>query len=112
MHDGVGLADVGEELVAEPFALGRALHETGDVEELHRRRHRPLRLYDPRELVEPVVGDVRRADVRILRGEGIVRGENAGGGERVEERGLADVGQSDDAESEHCVRRCVGGRKR
>src|SRR5207253_1807799 len=92
------------------FALRRALHEAGDVDELHRRGYGALRLHDARELVEPVVGDVDAADVRILRGEGIVRREDAGGGERVEERGLADVGQSDDAESEHCVRLLVRGR--
>ncbi len=76
------------------------------------RGHGALRLHDARELVEPVVGNVDTAAVGILRGEGIVRGEDAGGRERIEERGLADVGQSDDAESEHCVRRCVGERKR
>jgi hypothetical protein len=60
-----------------------------------------LRLHDARELVEPVVGDVDAPDVGILRGEGIVRREHAGGRERVEERGLADVRESDDTESEH-----------
>ena len=34
LHDGVGLADVGEELVAEALALRRAAHESGDVHEL------------------------------------------------------------------------------
>ena len=33
MDDGVDLADVGEELVAEAFALGRAAHQAGDVDE-------------------------------------------------------------------------------
>ena len=33
MGDGVDLADVGEELVAEPLALGGAAHEAGDVDE-------------------------------------------------------------------------------
>ena len=34
VHDGVGLADVREELVAEPLALARAGDEAGDVDEL------------------------------------------------------------------------------
>ena len=38
LHDGVHLADVREELVAEAFALARALHEAGDVHELDGRR--------------------------------------------------------------------------
>lgn len=33
MHDGVDLADVGEELVAQPFALRGAAHQTGNVDE-------------------------------------------------------------------------------
>ena len=33
--DGVGGADVAEELVAEAFALGGAFDEAGDVDELH-----------------------------------------------------------------------------
>ena len=38
VDDRVGLADVAEELVAEALALGGALHEAGDVDELDRRR--------------------------------------------------------------------------
>ena len=38
LDDRVDFADVGEELVAEPFALARALHQAGDVDELDRRR--------------------------------------------------------------------------
>ena len=34
VDDRVDLADVGEELVAEPFALGRAADQAGDVDEL------------------------------------------------------------------------------
>ena len=36
--DRVALADVGEELVAEAFALAGALHEAGDVDKAHPRR--------------------------------------------------------------------------
>ena len=46
-------------------------------------------------------GTLDAADVRLLGGERIVRGEHAGRGERVEERGLADVRESDDSEPEH-----------
>ena len=49
VRDRVGLADVGEELVAEPFALRRAGDESGDVDELDGRRQHLLRLRDGRE---------------------------------------------------------------
>ena len=47
VRDRVGLADVGEELVAEAFALGRAGDQAGDVDELHDRRNHLLRLAMP-----------------------------------------------------------------
>jgi hypothetical protein len=37
MGDGVAFADVGQELVAEPLALGRALDQTRDVDKGHPR---------------------------------------------------------------------------
>ena len=46
LHDGVDLADVGEELVAESLALARALDQTGDVHELDRRRNDDVGLGD------------------------------------------------------------------
>ena len=43
VRDRVGLADVGEELVAEALALRRARDQAGDVDELDHRRHHALR---------------------------------------------------------------------
>ncbi len=37
--DGIDLADMGEELVAEPFALRGAAHQPGDIDEGEPRRH-------------------------------------------------------------------------
>jgi hypothetical protein len=105
LADRIGLADVGQELVAEPCALGRAAHDAGDVDERHGRRHDPVGLVDPGEHVEPGVGQRHHPDVRLDRGERIVRGDDAGLGQRVEQGGLADVGQADDAEGETHVRR-------
>ena len=50
VDDRVGLADVGEELVAQALALGRAGHQAGDVDELDDRRDDALRLDDRRQL--------------------------------------------------------------
>jgi hypothetical protein len=54
--DGVDLADIGEELVAETLALGRAFHEARDIDEGHPRGNDLLRLRDPGQLVEPGSG--------------------------------------------------------
>jgi hypothetical protein len=97
VDDRVGLAHVGEELVAEAFALGRAGHQAGDVDELDDRRDDALRLDDRRQLAEARIGQLDHADVRL---DGAERDSSRGDaclGEGVEEGGLADVGQSHDA---------------
>ena len=48
VDDGVGVADVGEELVAEAFAFGGPFHEPGDVDELHDGRDYLFGLHDVR----------------------------------------------------------------
>ena len=95
--DGVGLADVREELIAEPFALRRAGDEAGDVHELHRARHHPRRRDDCRQAVEARIGHRHHAGVRFDGAERKVLGVDGGAREGVEERGLADVRQADDA---------------
>ena len=96
VHDGVGLADVRQELVAEPLALGGAGDQAGDVDELDRRRDELLRLLDRREPAEPRVGHLDDADVGLDGAERIILGRDAGLGQRIEQRGLAHVRQADD----------------
>ena len=97
VRDRVGLADVGEELVAEALALRGAGDEARDVDELDDRRHDALGARDRRQRREPRVRHLDDADVRLDRAERIVLGGDAGLGQRVEERRLADVRQADDA---------------
>ncbi len=53
VDDGVGFADVREELVAQSLALGRARHQTGDVDEFHGRMQHAFRLDDGGQRIEP-----------------------------------------------------------
>jgi hypothetical protein len=78
------LADVGEELVAQAFALRRALHDPGDVHEGHRRGQQSLGAEDAGELCEPGVGQVHDADIGLDRGERVVRCEHLVPGQCVE----------------------------
>src|SRR5437667_3371041 len=104
VDDGVHLADMGEELVAQALALRGALHEPGDVHELDDRGDFLLRLDELEQPVEARVGHLNDADVGLDGAKGIVlRRGRLGGGERVEQRGLADVGEADDAETKHAV---------
>ena len=97
MDDGVALADVAEEFVAEACALTCALHEACDVHELHDGGGLLVGLPDLSQLVQPLVGHGHDAAVRLDGAEGIVCGLRVlGGGDGIEQSGLADVGQADD----------------
>ncbi len=102
---GVGLADVGEELVAETLAFACSLDETCDVDNLDSCGDDLRRVLDFVEYLETVVGDGDDADVRFDGAEGEVGRLGLGVGEAVEEGRLADVGQAYDAalESHVCL---------
>ena len=97
VDDGVGLADVGKELVAEAFAFAGASDEASDVDEFDDGGLGLLGLDDFCELGEAGVRDFDDADVGLDGAEGVVGSFDAGFGQRVEEGGFADVGQADDA---------------
>ena len=72
VYDGVGLADVAEELVAQTFALACALDESGYVYYLARCGHDTARMYYLGELCESLVGYCYHAYVRLDCTEGEV----------------------------------------
>src|SRR5690606_12350609 len=117
--DGVGLADVGEELVAQTFTLGGSRHQAGDIDKLHGGGEDALRLHDLRQHVQAGVGHGHQAGVRLDGAEGEVLGCDASLGQRIEKCGLADVGKTDNAAFDthdeipgknsvcyHCVKQC------
>lgn len=98
VDDGVNFADIGEELVAQAFALGRAAHEAGNVHEVDAGRDDFLRAGDAGDVVLARIGNRHFAGVRLDGAEGIIRGLRGRGlGQRVEKRRFADIGQADDA---------------
>ena len=97
MDDGVALADVAEELVAEAGTLTCALDEAGDVYELHDSGGLLVGLPDLSQLIQPLVRHGHDAAVGLDGAEGVVCSLRVlGGGDGVEQSGLADVGQADD----------------
>ena len=100
LADGIRLADVCQELVAQALALGGALHKAGDVHELHRGGHDAARMHDVGELLKTAVRHVDNAHVGLDRGKGVVGREAALLGEGREQGGLANVGQANDADGE------------
>ena len=97
VRDRVGLADVREKLVAETLALRGAGHQAGDVDELDGRRQDLLGVRDIGQQREARIGHGHHADVGIDGAERVVLGRDLRARERVEKRGLAHVGEADDA---------------
>ena len=99
--DGGAFADVGKELVAEPFALAGAAHKPGDVNEIHAGVNGFLGLRLGCQGVNALVGNGDRRLVGLDGAEGIVGGLRILRlGKGVEESGFAHIGQADDADAE------------
>ena len=96
MDDGIGLADVGQELVAEARTLTGSLHQTGNVHELNDRRGLFVRLIDLCQLVQPCIRHCHHAYVGVNGAEGVVGAFSTGVGNGVEQGGLANIRQSHD----------------
>ncbi|CAB4865497.1 unannotated protein [freshwater metagenome] len=98
LGDGVRLTNVGKELVPEPFPLRRTLDDSSDVDERHRRGKNSFTPENRCKDVEPRVGQVDDSDIRLNRGERIVRCENVVTRERIEQCGFTHIGESDDTD--------------
>jgi len=86
-----------EELVAQTLAATRPLDQAGDIDKLDGGRQNRLGTDDFRQLVQPGIGNPNHADVRLDGTKRVVGRFGAGGGNRVENRRLADIGQTDNA---------------
>mmetsp|Transcript_34505 Transcript_34505/g.76655 ORF Transcript_34505/g.76655 Transcript_34505/m.76655 type:complete len:390 (-) Transcript_34505:245-1414(-) len=98
LADGVCLADVCEELVAQALTLTGSAHQASNVNKLHSGGHQLLRLGDGAQHLETRVWHRDNALVGLNRTEWKVCGLGlAILHKRVEQSGLADVWQPDDA---------------
>jgi hypothetical protein len=98
MRDGVNLADVGEKLIAETLPFRCAAHQAGDIDECEPRRHDLFGLGELGEFVEARIGNRNLADIGLNGAERIVRRlRGRRFGQRVEQRGLADVRQTNNS---------------
>ena len=86
VDDGIDLADVGEELVAEALAFRGAAHQAGDIDEFQAGGDGLDRLADLGQYMKARVGHADAADVRFDGAERVVRRlGRGGGGQRVEQ---------------------------
>jgi hypothetical protein len=102
-QDRVGFSDVGQELVAQALAFGRAGDQAGDVHDLDDGRHQLLGRDEAADELEPRVRHRHDAHVGVDRAEGIVRGLGLARRQGVEDRAFAYVGKPNDTD-----RKCHG----
>ncbi len=95
--NGVGLADVGQELVAQAFTLGSTGHQPGNVHEFHGGGDHALGLDDIGQGVQAGVRHGHHARVRFDGAEREVFRADTGFGQCIEQGGFADVGKADNA---------------
>ena len=98
LADGVGLADVCQELVAQALALVGTLHQASDVDKLDRSRHNAAGVNDVGELLQAAIGHIDDTHVGVDRGKRVVGGKAGLFGKRGEQRRLAHVGQAHDTD--------------
>ncbi len=97
VSDRVGLPDVRQELIAQALPLGCTPDQAGNVDELDDCVHRALRLHDPCNRFQTLVGHADDAHIGLNGAERVIFRRDFSSGERVEQRRFADVGQADDA---------------
>ena len=95
MQDGIGLADIGQKLVAETLTPAGTLDKTGDVDNLHRRRHHSSGMHKRLKHLQPGIGHGSGADVGLDGTEREIGRLSLSRTYTVEKSGLADIGQTD-----------------
>jgi hypothetical protein len=108
VDDGINLADVAEELVAQTFAFAGTAHQAGNIDKAELGRDNLGRAGNRRQLVEPRIGNADIADVRFDRAERIVgRLGRLGLGQRIKQGRLADIAGQGGFDQLRCGQRGV-----
>ena len=78
MDDCVHLAYMGQKLVAQSLAAGRALDESGNIDEFNYGGGIFFGIVHLSQNIEPFIRDCYDSDIRVDGTEGIIRGLGAG----------------------------------
>ena len=97
VDDGVGFADMRQELVAQTFTLGSTSDQASDIYKFHRGWQDAFWLDDFCQGIQARIRHFDHAHIRFDSTERIVFSGNARFGEGVEEGRFTDVGQANDA---------------
>ena len=98
MKQGVCIADMAQELVAQPFSLAGAFHQAGDIHEFDGRLNDPVHFGDLRDPVQPGIRDRDHSLVGLDRAEGIIGNFRLlSACKDIEQGAFPHVGKPDDA---------------
>ena len=98
VRDGVDLANIAEELIAQPLPFGGAANETRNIDKCQPRRHDRRRFRERRKSFQPLIGHCHFTDIRLNGAKWIIGSlRRRGFRQRVEEGRFADIRQADDA---------------
>mmetsp|Transcript_106 Transcript_106/g.273 ORF Transcript_106/g.273 Transcript_106/m.273 type:complete len:437 (+) Transcript_106:1044-2354(+) len=97
MEDAIHRLNVAQERVPQPLTVCGALDQPGDIRHLQERRHRRLGLVHVHEPIEAVVRDVDPGRVGVDRAERKVLRRDRAARDGIEERRLAHIRESNDA---------------
>ena len=97
VRHGIHLADVFEEFIAKPFALRRSLHKSRNIDKPDARRCRLLGVIEIGQHLEARIRHRHHTHIRLNRAERIIRCLCARLRDRIEQRTLAHVRQTDDS---------------
>ena len=93
MSNRIDLTNIGEKLIAQPFAFGRTAHQTGNIDKAQAGGNAIGRLGDIGQPVQPPIGHGNITDIRFNGTERkICRLRTGGFGQRVEQRRFANIG--------------------
>ena len=98
MSNRIDLTNIGEKLIAQPFAFGRTAHQTGNIDKAQAGGNAIGRLGNIGQLIKPFIRHGNITNIRFNGAERKIRRLRAGGfGQRVEQRRFANIGQADNA---------------
>ena len=96
MDNGIGHADVAQELIAQTLAAGGTLYQTSDVHELNNSGSGLLGVIHLGQLVQTIVRNRHHTHIGVDGAEGIVGTLSASVGNSIKQGALAHVGQTHD----------------
>ena len=97
MQDGIGLADIGQKLIAQSLAFAGSSNQSRDVNKLDSGRQDPLGMHNLGQLSKPRIRHFDNAHIGLNGAEWVVLSSNSCLSKRIKQRRFAHIGQANDA---------------